>query len=77
MIDCFEAMRRLWDYLDGSVDTTDRTLVEAHLARCRRCCGERDFAIELRRMLADSRLDDLPDDVRCRLNDTLEELADE
>jgi anti-sigma factor (TIGR02949 family) len=75
MIDCFEAMRQLWDYLDGSTGPSDRTLVEEHLARCRRCCGERDFAIELRRMLADSRSDDLPDDVRRRLNDTLEDLG--
>ena len=75
MIDCYEAMRRLWDYLDGGVNATDHTLVEEHLARCRRCCGERDFAIELRRMLACSRSDDLPDDVRRRLNETLEDLG--
>ena len=77
MIDCHEAMRRLWEYLDGTVTTTDRSLVEQHLARCQRCCGELDFAVELRRMLADSRTEGLPDDVRQRLTATLEDLADE
>jgi anti-sigma factor (TIGR02949 family) len=77
MIDCHEAMRRLWEYLDSTDTAADRCLVEQHLARCRRCCGEMEFAIELRQLLADSRYDDLPDDVRHRLTATLEELADE
>jgi len=75
MIDCTDAMRQLWEYLDGTVEVADRALVDEHLARCRRCCGERDFAIELRRMLADSRTEELPDDVRRRLYDTLEGLG--
>jgi anti-sigma factor (TIGR02949 family) len=77
MIDCHEAMRRLWAYLDNSATVTDRRLFEEHLARCRRCCGELDFAVELRRLLAESRHVDLPDDVRRRLTTTLEELTDE
>jgi mycothiol system anti-sigma-R factor len=77
MIDCHEAMRRLWEYLDNTAGAADRIVVEEHLARCRRCCGEMDFAIELRRLLAESRSDDLPEDVRLRLTATLEELTDE
>jgi anti-sigma factor (TIGR02949 family) len=77
MIDCAEAMRQLWEYLDGTVCTADREQVDAHLARCRRCCGELEFAVELRRLLADSRTDDLPEDVRHRLTATLEDLTDE
>ena len=75
MIDCHEAMRRLWGYLDNSVSGGDRRLLEEHLDRCRRCCGEMDFAVELRRLLTDSRREDLPDDVRHRLNETLEDLG--
>jgi anti-sigma factor (TIGR02949 family) len=77
MIDCHEAMRLLWEYLDRSATTTDRNLFEQHLTHCRRCCGEMDFAVELRRLLAESRDVDLPDDVRHRLTTALEELADE
>ena len=77
MIDCQDALRQLWEYLDGTVTAADRGLVEAHLARCRRCCGELDFAVELRRLLAESRSCDLSEDVRHRLTATLEDLTDE
>ena len=75
MISCSEAVRQLWEYLDGALDATDRALVEEHLGLCRRCCGELEFAEELRRFLASSAHEDLPDDVLRRLNQTLEELG--
>jgi anti-sigma factor (TIGR02949 family) len=75
MIGCAEAVRQLWEYLDGTVEAADRALVEEHLARCRRCCGELEFAEELRGFLADSARVDLPDDVLRRLHQTLEELG--
>jgi hypothetical protein len=56
------------------VDATARDAIDEHLARCRRCCGELEFAHELRRFLASSAGDRLPDDVLRRLNQTLEEL---
>jgi mycothiol system anti-sigma-R factor len=75
MIGCAEAMRRLWEYLDGNVDIDDRVLVEEHLARCRTCCGELEFAEELRRFLARSAGEELPSDVLRRLNQSIEELG--
>jgi mycothiol system anti-sigma-R factor len=75
MISCAEATRRLWEYLDATVDAVTRDAIEEHLARCRRCCGELEFARELRRFLASSAADDIPDDVLQRLNQTLEELG--
>ncbi len=74
MISCADAVRQLWEYLDGTVDDGDRRLIDQHLARCRRCCGELEFARELRRALADAGKVDLPDDVLLRLNQTIEEL---
>ena len=74
MISCSEAVTRLWDYLDGLVDSADHESVEAHLARCRRCCGEREFAKELRRTLESAAHVDMPENVLRRLNHTLEEL---
>jgi anti-sigma factor RsiW len=77
MISCSEAMRRLWEYLDDTVDAGDRSLIEEHLIRCRRCCGELEFAQELRRFLVEAARrsqEDLPDDVLRRLAHTLEEL---
>jgi mycothiol system anti-sigma-R factor len=75
VITCAEAIKQLWDYLDGVVDESQRRLVEEHLAFCRRCCGELEFAEELRRFLASHANDDLPDDVRVRLTATLDELG--
>jgi mycothiol system anti-sigma-R factor len=75
MISCSDAMRRLWEYLDQTVDAADRALVEEHLARCQRCCGELEFAKELRRFLASSSREDIPEEVLRRLSQTLEELG--
>jgi len=75
MIACHEAVNRLWEYLDDTVDLDQRVLVEEHLARCRTCCGELEFAKELRRLLAHRSPDDLPEDVVGRLDRTIEELG--
>lgn len=74
MISCSEAVRRLWEYLDETLDSEGRSSIEAHLARCRRCCGELEFAKELRRMLASAAEVDVPEAVLRRLSQTLEEL---
>ena len=75
MITCAEAVRQLWDYLDGVVDESQREAVEEHLSFCRRCCGEVEFAEELRAFLVDhAGEEELPADVRARLLTTLEQL---
>jgi anti-sigma factor (TIGR02949 family) len=75
MITCAEAVRQLWEYLDGVVEETDRQAIEEHLSFCRRCCGELDFAEELRRFLAQPDEQNLPADVKARLLATLTELG--
>ena len=74
MITCSEAVKQLWDYLDGVVEEPQRELVEEHLSFCRRCCGELEFAEELRGFLASQADDDLPSEVRARLTATLDGL---
>jgi anti-sigma factor (TIGR02949 family) len=76
MITCAEAVRQLWEYLDGVVEETEREAIEEHLSFCRRCCGELDFAEELRRFLAQRDEPDLPADVKERLLATLSELEE-
>jgi anti-sigma factor (TIGR02949 family) len=75
MITCAEAVRQLWDYLDGAVDDSQREQVEEHLAFCRRCCGELEFAEELRAFLTSHAQDELPPDIHARLRATLDELG--
>ncbi len=74
MISCHDAVNQLWEYLDHTVDEVDRARVDEHLARCRRCCAELEFAQELRRVLAEGADVDLPRHVLERLHRTLEEL---
>jgi anti-sigma factor (TIGR02949 family) len=74
MITCAEAVRQLWEYLDGVVEETEREAIEEHLSFCRRCCGELDFAEELRRFLAQPDEQNMPADVKARLLATLTEL---
>lgn len=74
MISCTEAVRQLWEYVDGTVDEADRALIDEHLARCRRCCGELEFTHELRRFLRHGTNEAVPGDVLRRLDQMLEEL---
>lgn len=74
MISCSEAVRQLWQYLEGEVAAGKRAEVEEHLAFCRRCCGEAEFAAELRAFLAKSAAERMPPEVRQRLTATLEAL---
>jgi anti-sigma factor (TIGR02949 family) len=74
MISCDEAVRQLWDYLDRSLSPADFEAVEGHLAFCRRCCGEAEFARELRSFLASHSASEVPADVRDRLERFVEGL---
>jgi anti-sigma factor (TIGR02949 family) len=74
MISCQEAVRRLWEYLDGTLGEADHAAIEQHLSFCRRCCGEAEFAEELRKFLRAAADVELPDDVRTRLAATLDDL---
>lgn len=76
MITCAEAVRALWDYLDGVVEEAERAPIEEHLAFCRRCCGEVEFAHELRAFLVAQAGEEFPADVRQRLTVTLDTLEE-
>jgi anti-sigma factor (TIGR02949 family) len=74
MISCSEAVQRLWDYLENDVEAAERDAVEQHLAFCRRCCGEMEFAEQLRGVLAGAAEVGLPADVEARLTGMLDDL---
>jgi anti-sigma factor RsiW len=76
VIDCSTAVRQLWDFIEQDLNEEDQTLVEEHLAFCRRCCGEVEFAEELRTFLKSAARPLLPEDAEARLSefiDTIEE----
>lgn len=74
MISCSEAVRHLWEYLDGAVGEEDRHAIEEHLNVCKRCCGEAEFATELRGFLEAHAQEDLPEKTRARLTAFLEQI---
>jgi anti-sigma factor (TIGR02949 family) len=67
VIPCSEAVRQLWDYLDRAVSPEDHQRVEQHLSFCRTCCGELEFAKQLRGFLASNQADEIPPHVKARL----------
>ena len=74
MISCEEAVGRLWDYVEHTLEAEDRQQIDDHISVCRRCCGEADFAGELRGFLGTHAAGRLPDDARLRLETFLDEL---
>lgn len=51
MIKCKEAVSRLWAYLDRNIERVQEAELEEHLGLCRHCCGELEFAKQVRAML--------------------------
>lgn len=76
MISCEEAVRRLWERLELPPSPADQTLLDAHLALCRRCCGEAQFAAELRGVLRRSAPGELPPDAAERLEALIRQLEE-
>ena len=74
MITCSDAVRKLWEYLDGSVGVADREAIEEHLSVCKRCCGEVEFAEELHKFLASQGYEELPAETKDRLSAFMDQL---
>jgi anti-sigma factor (TIGR02949 family) len=73
-ITCSEAVKQLWEYLDHAISVEDREKVEEHLSFCRTCCGELEFAKELRVFLASGEAQEIPPDVKARLERLVQDL---
>jgi mycothiol system anti-sigma-R factor len=77
VITCAEAVKQLWAYLDRALAAEERQRVEEHLAFCRTCCGEVEFAEELQRFLGSQQQDEIPKEIRSRLEAMLADLGEE
>ena len=73
LIPCSEAVKKLWDYLDHAISPEDQAKVDEHLSFCRTCCGELEFAKELRAFLASGSSEEMPPHVRARLERFVQE----
>jgi anti-sigma factor (TIGR02949 family) len=74
MISCAEAVRQLWEYLDNELPADAQEKVDTHLAFCRRCCGELEFAQELQLFLRSKKATELPIEVHERLEQFIDSL---
>lgn len=72
MIDCPEAVRRMWAYLDHSLERAPVEEFETHLEACQRCCGELEFSRHMKEMVAAKGSETLPDPLRRRIELLLE-----
>ncbi len=77
MISCAQAVRQLWEYLDGAAGQAQSAAIEEHLSACKRCCGEAEFAGELRTFLAAHADRDIAPQVHARLLTALSQIADQ
>jgi anti-sigma factor (TIGR02949 family) len=76
LISCGAAVEQLWAFLDHELDDHDHQAVEAHLAFCKLCCGELEFAKHLRRLLATKPAGAVPAEVRTRMHRFIDALAE-
>lgn len=72
MIDCTEAVHRMWGYLDNALERGPSAEFETHLEVCQRCCGELEFSRHLKEMAASTSSETLPDPLRRRIDLLLE-----
>lgn len=72
MIDCPEAVRRMWAYIDHALERGPEEEFETHLEACQRCCGELEFSRHLKEMAAASGSETMPDPLRRRIELLLE-----
>lgn len=76
MIACRDAVERLWSYLDRNIDRAQEAELEQHLGLCRHCCGELEFAKQVRTKLASSVDAPLPPNARERLQRFVQRLGE-
>ena len=68
MIDCREAVSRMWTYLEKELAATPVAEFEAHLETCQRCCGELEFSRHLREVVAEGEgATPVPPELRSRI----------
>lgn len=77
MIDCREAVSRMWAYLAQDLEAKPVSEFEAHLQTCQRCCGELEFSRHLRKAVAESEgSTPMPPELRSRIESLLTDAGD-
>ena len=71
--DCGETIERLYHFLDGELTDDRRVAIQQHLDDCAPCFHAFDFEAELRLVIANKCKDHVPESLRARVDEALEE----
>jgi anti-sigma factor (TIGR02949 family) len=71
-IDCEEALRRLFEYLDAELLDESQREMEQHLERCRSCFSRVEFEKELKAYTAELRSAPVPPELELRIRKVLD-----
>jgi mycothiol system anti-sigma-R factor len=66
-VDCMEAVRQLYVYLDGELTETRRMEIAVHLDECAPCADAAGFEAELRAVISSRCKDRVPDSLIARV----------
>ena len=69
---CNDALRELYEFLDGELTDERKTLIKDHLAGCNPCLEAFDFEAELRIVISRRCHDDVPESLKLRIAHELE-----
>ena len=68
---CEEALKRLFEFLDGELSDGEQGGVERHLRTCRSCFSRMEFERRLKERLSALPADDVPATLRSRVHDLI------
>jgi mycothiol system anti-sigma-R factor len=71
--DCDDALHELYTFLDGELTDETRSAIRHHLDGCPPCFEQYDFEVELRQVIARKCQDTVPDALRQRIADLLDQ----
>ncbi|MEZ5145070.1 MAG: mycothiol system anti-sigma-R factor [Acidimicrobiales bacterium] len=72
---CEEALAELYTFLDGELTEERRLTIRRHLDDCTPCLEAFDFEAELRLVIRHRCSEEVPDSLRAKVADQLEQLA--
>jgi mycothiol system anti-sigma-R factor len=67
MVDCSEAVERLYWFLDGELTVERRALIQRHLDDCHDCIEAYEFEAELRMAISKGCKEAVPESLRQRI----------
>ncbi|HMS88084.1 MAG: mycothiol system anti-sigma-R factor [Acidimicrobiales bacterium] len=73
MSECNETLRELYLYLDGELTDSDRVHIQQHLDDCSPCLEAFDFEAELRLVVRNRCVDQVPESLRDRIAQAIQE----